>query len=282
MLTLVTGLNGFTGQYIKLELEAHGHSVVGLKSDLTDREAVFREIKAIKPESVVHLASIAFVDHGNSNSFYEVNLIGTNNLLSAIYENSPNITSVLLASSANVYGNSDDDLLNEDTLPNPTNDYAVSKLSMENMSKLWFKKLPLFIVRPFNYTGLGQDEMFLIPKIISHFKNRKKIIELGNLDVWREFGDVRSVTDIYRKLIDHCPIGKIINVCTSQPYSLREIVGMCQQITGHEIEVKVNSDFVRENEVRILTGDNGHLKKIICNWKEYKLEDTIDWMLNEN
>ena len=279
MRILVTGLSGFTGYYIQLELEAHGHTVVGLNSDLTDPDAVSREVAQVQPESVLHLASIAFVEHGNLNAFYDVNLIGTLNLLTALAKHAPDVQSILLASSANIYGNSTEELISEDTTPNPANDYAVSKLSMESMASLWFEKLPLFIVRPFNYTGVGQDDKFLIPKIVSHFKDKKKVIELGNLDVWREFGDVRSVANIYRKLIECCPAGKTINICTSQTYSLREVISLCGKITGHDIEIEVNPEFVRENEVRVLTGDNNLLKKTIGNWKKYELEDTLGWML---
>ena len=279
MRTLVTGLRGFTGRYIQLELEAHGHTVVGLNSDLTDPDAVSKEIAQVQPEMVLHLAGIAFVGHGNANAFYDVNLIGTLNLLTALAKHAPDVQSILLASSANIYGNSTEELLSEDTTPNPANDYAVSKLSMESMASLWFEKLPLFIVRPFNYTGVGQDDKFLIPKIVSHFKNKKKVIELGNLDVWREFGDVRSVANIYRKLIECCPAGKTINICTSQTYSLREVISLCGEITGHDIEIEVNPEFVRENEVRVLTGDNSLLKKTIGNWKKHALEDTLRWML---
>ena len=281
MRILVTGLSGFTGYYIQLELEAHGHTVVGLNSDLTDPDAVSREVAQVQPESVLHLASIAFVEHGNLNAFYDVNLIGTLNLLTALAKHAPDVQSILLASSANIYGNSTEELISEDTIPNPDNDYAVSKLSMESMASLWFEKLPLFIVRPFNYTGVGQDDKFLIPKIVFHFKNRKKVIELGNLNVWREFGDVRSVANIYRKLIECCPAGKTINICTSQTYSLREVISLCGEITGHEIEIEVNPEFVRENEVRVLTGDNSFLKKTIGNWKKYTLEDTLRWMLQK-
>ena len=279
MRTLVTGLSGFTGRYIQLELEAHGHTVVGLNSDLTDPDAVSKEIAHVQPEMVLHLAGIAFVGHGNANAFYDVNLIGTHNLLAALAENAPNVASILLASSANIYGNSTEELLSEDTTPSPANDYAVSKLSMESMASLWFEKLPLFIVRPFNYTGVGQDDKFLIPKIVSHFKDKKQVVELGNLDVWREFGDVRSVANIYRKLIECCPAGKTINICTSQTYSLREVISLCGEITGHDIEIEVNPEFVRENEVKTLTGDNNLLKKTIGNWKKYELKDTLRWML---
>ena len=167
---LVTGLKGFTGRYIQTELQAQGYNVVGLSSDLTVPDDVASEVAQVQPDAVIHLAGIAFVGHSNANAFYEVNLIGTRNLLEALAQHAPNVQSILLASSANVYGNRTEGVLSEDTIPDPANDYAVSKLAMEKMAHLWVDRLPLFIVRPFNYTGIGQDEKFLIPKIVTHFQ----------------------------------------------------------------------------------------------------------------
>ena len=279
MRILVTGLDGFTGRYLQFELEEHGYTVVGFTSDLTEADAVAAEIERVQPNVVIHLAGIAFVGHGNANAFYEVNLIGTRNLLDALTRYVPNIGSILLVSSANIYGSLTDGVLREDAKPNPTNDYAVSKLAMEQMAHLWMDQLPLFIVRPFNYTGVGQDENFLIPKIVSHFREEKTVIELGNLDVWREFGDVRSVVNTYRRLLENSPTGETLNVCTGQTYSLREAVKLCEKVTGHSIKIKVNPKFVRANEVRVLTGDNSRLKEVIGDWQPYILEETLQWML---
>ncbi len=275
---LITGLNGFTGRYVQAELEKNDFKVIGLSSDLTDINALSAEIAQVKPDAVIHLAGIAFVGHGNTDAFYEVNLIGTRNLLEVLSQNAPDIQSILLASSANIYGNKTEGTLSEDTPPAPVNDYAVSKLAMEQMANLWVNQLPLFIARPFNYTGVGQNDIFLIPKIVSHFKEKRPIIELGNLDVWREFGDVRSVANIYKKLIDKRPTGKTFNICTGQAHSLREVIALCETITGHNIEIKVNPEFVRANEVRELTGDNRRLKNCIKDWQMWNLENTLRWM----
>ena len=282
MLILVTGVEGFTGHYVKAELEANGHIVVGLKSNLTDANAVADEIIELQPEAVIHLAGIAFVADDDANAFYDVNLVGTRNLLEALSKNASKISSVLVTSSANVYGSTTGGVLDENVPPNPSNDYAVSKLSMEYMTHLWSKKLPLCIVRPFNYTGVGQNEKFLIPKIVKHFREKSPVIELGNLDVWREFGDVRTVATIYRMLIESCPTGETLNVCTGQTYSLKEVLALCEKLTGHSIEIKVNPAFVRENEVRELKGDNRKLIKLIEEFPAYSFEETLAWMLKEN
>jgi nucleoside-diphosphate-sugar epimerase len=279
MRILVTGLDGFTGYYLKLELESNGHTVTGLVSDLTNPDNVDEELAKVLPEAVIHLAGIAFVGHDSVNAFYEVNTIGTRNLLSSIAKHTPKIKCILLVSSANVYGNRSEGSLSESMTPNPANDYAVSKLAMEQMAHLWFNQLPITILRPFNYTGVGQEDKYLIPKIVSHFKNKRDVIELGNLEVWREFGDVRSVVNIYRKLVELSPASETINICTGKTYSLKEIVSKCEKITGHDIEIKVNPDFVRKNEISELMGDNSKLDRLILDKKLYSLDDTLNWML---
>lgn len=288
---LVTGLCGFTGRYVAAELEAHGWEVWGLgsegqtdwpryrKADLTDAAAVHAAVSEICPNAVVHLAAIAFVGHGDAEAFYRVNVVGTRNLLAALAEGSDRPECVLLVSSANVYGNSTEGVLDEKSAPNPANDYAVSKLAMEYMARLWFDKLPIVITRPFNYTGVGQAQNFLLPKIVDHFRRKAEVIELGNLDVWRDFSDVRAVADAYRRLLEAKAAGQVVNVCSGRTHSLREVLEMVAQITGHELRVEVNPAFVRANEVRSLCGSATRLRSIIGDWESPPLEETLRWML---
>lgn len=289
---LVTGSQGFTGRYMTGELLAAGYRVVGLGSqpdghpdyiqvDITDPHAVRARIAELQPDIVVHLAAVAFVGEGDANSFYQVNLIGTRNLLAALAAAGKTPETVLLASSANVYGNQRGGRLDEQSPPAPANDYAVSKLAMEQMARLWMPRLPITLVRPFNYTGVGQAEQFLVPKIVSHFQRRAPRIELGNLEVWRDFSDVRSVVAAYRALIERAPAGETFNVASGRPHSLQEILALCSEITGHQMEVHVNPAFVRANEVKTLCGDAGKLRACIGDWEKGDLESTLRWMLAE-
>ena len=140
-------------------------------------------------------------------------------------------------------------------------------------------KLPIVIARPFNYTGIGQDEKFLLPKIVSHFRRKAPVIELGNLDVSRDFSDVRSVVNAYLKLLESCPQGETFNVASGSIYSLLDIVQICTELTGHNIEVTVNPDFVRPNEIKKLGGDASKLTGSIGDWKKTELRETLSWML---
>lgn len=287
---LITGIRGFTGRYMASELTSHGYQVFGLGSqpsdepgyhqvDLTDPAETRQVIYELQPDVVLHLAALAFVGHGDTNGFYRVHLIGTRNLLEALASSERKPECVLLASSANVYGNSTGGVLNENALPVPANDYAVSKLAMEYMASLWQERLPLVIARPFNYSGVGQAENFLLPKIVSHFRRKATNIELGNLDVWRDFSDVRAVVQAYRRLIEVKPLGQTVNVCSGQTHSLRGIIEICEAVTGHSMDVTVNPAFVRANEVKTLCGDATRLRLLIGSWETPSLEDTLRWML---
>lgn len=278
MRTLVTGLAGFTGNYLREELARAGHEVVGLEADLTDAPAVEAEVRWVQPEWVVHLAGIAFVGHGDQNDFYKVNLLGTRNLLSSVAGCARRPSCVLLASSSNVYGDSPEGVLLEESPEHPTNDYAVSKLAMERMAHLWYDRLPLVIARPFNYTGVGQSEAFLVPKIVAHFRARAAVIELGNLDVWRDLSDVRSVVRAYRRLLEECPARQTVNVCSGRTYALREILALMEEIAGYHIEVAVNAEYVRPSEVRRLCGDPSRLRRLIGDWHTPPLDETLRWM----
>ncbi len=289
--TLVTGIEGFTGYYLRHELEAAGWDVFGTgiessfgskkyrRMELNDIAGLRQAVEEVQPDAVVHLAGIAFVGHGDADAFYQVNLLGTRNLLKVLAEAKKKPKCVLLASSANVYGNATEGVLTEATPLNPANDYAVSKLAMEYMARLWLDKLPIAIVRPFNYTGVGQSDSFLLPKIVAHFRRRAEVIELGNLDVWRDFSDVRAVAQAYRRLLEECPVGETVNICSGHTYSLREVVATAEAITGHRIQVEVNPAYVRPNEIKTLCGDPSKLRSLIGFWESPPLDQTLRWML---
>lgn len=282
-------MSGFTGRYLAHELESAGYEVHGIGStpspipnyhvaDLACPEALEFVINSIEPDIVVHLAAIAYVAHGSAEDFYKVNLIGTYNLLHALGKAKRPPRSILLASSANVYGNAAVELIDENTPTVPANDYAVSKLAMEHMARLWMDKLPILIARPFNYTGVGHGNAFLLPKIVDHFRRGAKEIELGNIEVWRDFSDVRSIVEAYRRLIESGRTGDVINICSGASYSLKEIIKMVEDISGREITVRVNPAFVRANEVKHLRGDQTKLIDVIGNWHMRPLEETLKWM----
>ncbi len=286
---LVTGLSGFTGQYVARELEALGYDVVGLEQggdhgadhaglDLRDGVRLTAFVTALQPTVVIHLAAIAFVAHGDVSDMYTSNIVGTRNLLAALAACETRPEKVLLASSANVYGNASVPTLDENCPAQPENDYAVSKYAMELMARHWRSELPIVIVRPFNYTGVGQAAVFLLPKLVDHFARRAPRVELGNIDVYRDFNDVRVVAAAYARLLAKGVSGEVYNVCSGQAYSIKDVLALLAELAGYRIEVDVNPAFVRANEVKKLVGSNRKLAAAIGELDLIPLADTLEWM----
>lgn len=294
--TLLTGAAGFTGQYVARALAERGHEVHALvhgspaevpggvasvhEADLADFDGVSGILEAVRPDHVVHLAAIAFVAHEDVEQMYRSNVVGSRQLLEALDRASHKPTSVVLASSANVYGNAREGVQDESTPLAPANDYGVSKVAMEYVASLYRPRLPLIVVRPFNYTGRGQSSDFIVPKIVAHARERAPIIELGNLDVARDFSDVRVVAEAYARMV--CApnaIGGTYNICSGQAVSLRHILDLVSRLSGHDFEIRVNSAFVRQNEVKMLWGSRAKLESAIGPLPAIPLEDTLQWML---
>ncbi len=286
---LVTGASGFTGHYVCKELQKREFEVFSLTQDgtingksvdLCSYNDVLKCIKQVQPESVIHLAAIAFVGHESPNDFYRVNIEGTLNLLRALEVVNCIKGTVILSSSANIYGNAyQDQAICEYLTPQPINDYAVSKLSMEYMARLHMDRLPIIIVRPFNYTGLRQNESFLIPKIVNAFKNKQKTIELGNINISRDYSDVRDIAAYYVSLVILKLRSQTLNFCSGKTVSLLEIIEICQKITGHTIEIKSVPELQRKNELRSLCGDRARLQAVLGVFSNYNIEQTLRWML---
>lgn len=294
MKVLITGADGFTGRYVASEFKFAGAEVFGLmhkahqiatvdvvyEANLLDRARLLEVVQAVNPDYVVHLAAISFVAHGDVDAIYQTNVVGTRNLLQAIVDAGVKPRSVLLASSANIYGNASVEVIDESVSASPANDYAVSKLAMEYVARLYADRLPIVLTRPFNYTGVGQAGNFLLPKIVDHFRRRASVIELGNLDVARDFSDVRMVANCYRRLLETPgTAGGVFNTCSGRAYSLMDVLRMAESITGHSMEIRVNPAFVRANEVRLLRGSRAHLEATIGAVADYPLEETLRWML---
>lgn len=289
---LITGINGFTGQYLSKHFSELGYSVFGIVNsknnseenifscNLLEKDKLNEIVTEIQPNVIIHLAAISFVGHSNIEDFYNVNVIGTQNLLEALKNNSQYIQKVIIASSATVYGNQDHYELSESMCPNPNNHYGISKLAMEQITKNYFDFLPIIITRPFNYTAPGQDINFVIPKITNAFKERKETIELGNINVFREYNSIDFVTECYFKLAMSNFKSEIVNICSGKTYSLEEVLQLSSEITNHTLEVLINQNFIRKNEIYKLSGDPTKLYTMIdLGDKKFELKDTLNLFL---
>ncbi len=282
---LITGIDSFTGAYLSSYLKKFNYDIYGTslfcaeskkyKCDITKKEDILNVLKDVNPDFIIHLSGISFAAHGNSEDFYKVNTIGTINILESIIELKQKPQKILLASSATIYGNQGLEILDESLCPKPANHYGASKYAMESLVSSYFNRLPIIITRPFNYTGTGQAEQFLIPKIIKYFKEKKETIELGNLDISREFNDVDFVCEVYKKLLECKTESEVVNICSSRGVKLLDVIAMMNEISGYKIEVKVNPDFVRKDEIKKLTGSSEKLFSTIGHLEQVELKTTL-------
>jgi nucleoside-diphosphate-sugar epimerase len=282
----ITGIDGFSGKHLENHLIEKGFDVYGstfsapnksnhFKCDILSKKDLNNALEGLYPDFIIHLAAISFVANRNIPQMYETNILGTLNLLDVLIEKEIRPSKILISSSAAVYGNIGN-VLAEDMAPKPVNHYGNSKLAMENMVSNYFEKLNIIITRPFNYTGPGQEEHFLVPKIVSHFKRKASEIALGNLYTLREYNDVKFISNCYLALLMSSLQSDIINVCSGITHSIQEIIQTMEKISSHSIEIKVDEQFIRKNEIKELKGSDSKLKSIIGNQVEKPiLENTL-------
>lgn len=290
---LLTGIDSFTGRHLEAFLKKKGYSVSGTSRrisdpakgiymcDIADKPAVENAVAQTRPDHVIHLAGISHAGGQNAMDYYRVNTLGTEWVLTAIAEHAPSVKKVIIASSAAVYGRHASEVLDETLCPQPGSHYGISKLAAEHIARNFFDKLPVIIVRPFNYTGRGQPGHFVIPKIVGHFRKGDKVIELGNTEVVREFNDVEVACKAYAELLETGDCGEIVNLCTGKGVALSRVVSTLEKISGHSVNIRSNPEFIRQHEQKILVGSPEKLNGMIGRLPDIPLEQTLRSMIGE-
>lgn len=260
----ISGSQGFTGRRLVTALQARGDEVVQSQVDCRDVEAVGREIADMAPEGIVHLAAISSPVHQPVSDFYSTNVLGTEAILKAAAGLS-GLKRIVIASSATVYGDAARrvSLLAETVCPEPVGHYAISKYAMERVSRQ-YADLPVLIVRPFNYAGNGQSTDFLLAKVAHHLRSGARQIELGNLDLDRDFSSVDDIIRAYVLCLNES-LGHngVVNFCSGQPQQLRSLVETMIEEADQDVEIVSTAALHRGNEVTRLAGDTTRLSSWI-------------------
>ena len=275
---LIIGIDSFTGVHLSSYLKNSGYNIFGTNRkscDITKKEDIRKTIQEINPNYIIHLAGISFPAHGDNEDFYRVNTIGSINILDILVELNIKPKKIILSSSATIYGNQGVEVLNESLCPKPTNHYGASKYSMEVLAQNYFNKLNIIITRPFNYTGVGQNKNFLIPKIVNHFREAKRIIELGNLDVSREFNDIGFICECYKRILESSINSETINICSGRGIKLLDVIEIMNDIAKYTIRVEINPNFVRKDDMKSLTGSPKKLFSLVGEIKQKEFRDTL-------
>lgn len=296
MRVLVTGGNSFIDVHLLRALVAAGHSVTAtlrseaearppvdvpcLIASLEDAERWATVGHEVRPECVIHLAGLALVTHADASELYKTNVVGTDNLLKGLASVADLRPQVLLASTSGVYGNQAAPLIDETLPPRPANHYAVSKLAMEFLAFQHAERFPLRVLRPFNVVGPGQNETFLVPKLVKHHVERSAELQLGNLEPERDFIDVRDVARFVTRLIERPPEAlDVVNLCSGVGTSIAQLLELLAQLTNHRPTITVNPQFVRKNEVWRIVGDNRKLSRLTGLNVQHTIRDTLEAMV---
>ncbi len=264
---LLIGGTGFVGKHLQkyllargdYEVEASGHEV-----DIRLADQVDSFIRDAKPEAVVHMAAVTNIPESidNPRKTYDINVMGTLNVLTALEKNRFK-GCMLYVSSSEVYGHVAENKLplTEESEIKPINPYGTSKVAAESLCKLWSdtKGIRVVIARPFNHIGPGQRSNFVIPdftKQILEIKRgqREAKLYVGDIDVTRDFVDVRDVAHAYSLLIEKGHSSKAYNVCSNKEISIRSMLMNLLDCAEVDAEILQDPSRLRSSEQRRALG----------------------------
>jgi GDP-4-dehydro-6-deoxy-D-mannose reductase len=283
MRILVTGADGFVGKHVVREFRSRRDEVVelfgsptaasatSLTVDLRDARAVRDAVVWAKPEGVLHLAGASSVarSHENPGEAFQVNTLGTVNLLDAVRTAAPK-PRVVFVSSGEVYGDLNHAATEQDPT-NPTSPYAASKLAAEIAARQFAAsyELQIIIARPFNHLGRGQAPHFVVPSFARQIRAIRATgvgeIRVGNLEAVRDFSHVLDVVDAYRLLLDRGVAGATYNIASGVGRSIRSLLDELIAIAKVKVEPIVDPERVRPIELPSLIGDATQLSAL--GWK---------------
>ncbi|WP_432218141.1 GDP-mannose 4,6-dehydratase [Pseudomonas kribbensis] len=270
----ITGLSGFVGQHIqsRLMLDDSAWELLpaALPYDLTDPQSL-ADLWPQLPDAVIHLAGQTFVPEAfrDPARTFDINLLGTLNLLQALKARGFK-GPFLYVSSGDVYGQVEESALpiTEQQPPCPRNPYAVSKLSAEYLSLQWglSEGWPVLVARPFNHIGIGQKDSFVIASAARQINRIKQglqapQLEVGDIDVTRDFLDVDDVVSAYFALLEKGTPGQVYNICSGHEQSIRSLIEQMGDLAEVELQLVQDPARMRRADQRRVCGSHQRLAR---------------------
>lgn len=281
---LITGGTGFVGHNLTRFLRSFDAKLTVISStppsiqepgvnyctaDIRYADDVNAVVRAANPDQIYHLAGISSVPAAcdNPRLTFDVNVIGTYNVLEAAMrlQSPPRILNV---STAQVYAHSDT-ALTENSELSPENPYSATKAMAELLMVQYRNSTSggIITARAFNHTGPGQAASFVLPSFAKQMAEmearlRPPVLKVGNINVTRDFTDVRDVVVAYCELLDKGKIGEIYNVCSGRAVLLADLVKELQAICKVPVKIEVDPTRFRQLEAPQVLGDPGKVHKL--------------------
>lgn len=286
---LITGAGGFVGRHLIHVLQARGDTEIFaavyqatsdvldlipadhvIAGDLTDFAFATKLVQTARPKLVYHLAALSVV---HLSAEQTTTVINTNttisyNVLEALRLHAPSARIVTIGS-GNIYGAVQDTSrpISESNPLRPLNSYAVSKITQEMLALQYHLayEMDVVMLRPFNHTGVGQTNNFVIPRLAEQFVSIEKggspEVKVGNLETVRDFTDVRDMAKAYLLAADKCQSGEVYNIGTGLGHSIREILDIFQSLSPVKVDIKKEESRVRASDVPILVADSAKFRQ---------------------
>jgi GDP-4-dehydro-6-deoxy-D-mannose reductase len=292
---LVTGQQGFVGttlsRMVGVERQVAGWSVIDMPGnvDLRDAAATSAMVGSAAPDAVLHLAAQSWVPDAvrDPAATLQINLFGTLNVLQALKQCAFR-GRMIYVSTGDIYGVVPEESLPvaETRLPAPRNAYSVSKLAAEALCYQWTatEGMDIVLARPFNHIGWGQSDRFVLSNFARQIVEigqgrRKPAVAVGDIDVTRDFTDVRDVVHAYFALFASGASGQVYNVCSGRDRSIRSLLDRMAELAGVAITIEQDHARLRKAEQRRVCGDPAKIGRATGWVADTPLDESLAAML---
>ncbi|WP_294586810.1 GDP-mannose 4,6-dehydratase [uncultured Ruminococcus sp.] len=297
---LIFGAGGFVGSYLCKEFLNNGYKVSGTdkgegsalpsevdfyRNDLMQANEVEKLIGQIQPDIIVNLAAISSVgaSWNMPQATMAINVIGALNIMEAARK-SEQKPRILFVGSSEEYVISENPL-DENTQLNANNPYGISKVTQEQFAKLYREQygLKIYCVRPFNHTGIGQRDSFVLPSFCKQVAGIDKSgkdgkIQVGNLKVKRDFSHVKDVVRAYRMIVESDNCNQIYNIGSGNAYSLEDMLTYIIGLSNQHIVIEVDQNRIRPTDQPVICCYRSLIGKELGWEPQYNVYDALKEM----
>ena len=299
---LIFGVGGFVGSYLAREFLSHGYAVCGSdiadsvslpeavsyhKGNLLDSAQVEAIVTREQPGIIVNLAAISSVGASWNipQTTISVNVVGALNILEAARK-CEKLPKILFVGSSEEY-EAIDTPMDESTPLNANNPYGISKMTQESFAALYRERygLQVYCVRPFNHTGVGQRDSFVLPSFCKQAAEIEKtgqpgVIKVGNLAAYRDFSSVKDIVRAYRMIVESDDCHKVYNVGSGKAYSLRQMLEHIVSLCTVPVTIEVDPERFRPVDTPMVCCDHSAITRELGWEPEYSIFDVLKEMFD--